>query len=34
MQMDIAYARSTSLLLDLVLIGLTFRALWTGRGAY
>lgn len=32
-QMDIAYARSTSILLDLVLIGLTFRALWTGRGA-
>lgn len=33
-QMDIAYARSTSLLLDLVLTGLTFRVLWTGRGAY
>ena len=31
-QMDIAYARSTSVLLDLVLIALTFRALWTGRG--
>lgn len=33
-QMDIAYARSTSILLDLVLIALTFHALWTGRGAY
>ncbi|MEI4488003.1 WecB/TagA/CpsF family glycosyltransferase [Frigidibacter sp. MR17.14] len=33
-EMDIAHARSASILLDLVVIALTFRALWTGRGAY
>ena len=32
--MDIAYARSRSVLLDLMLIALTFRAVVTGRGAY
>jgi exopolysaccharide biosynthesis WecB/TagA/CpsF family protein len=32
--MDIAYARSRSVLLDLVLIALTFRAVISGRGAY
>lgn len=32
--MDLAYARSTSPLLDLVLIALTFRAVFSGRGAY
>ncbi|AHM05437.1 Undecaprenyl-phosphate galactosephosphotransferase [Roseibacterium elongatum DSM 19469] len=32
--MDLAYARSRSLLLDLILIALTFRAVISGRGAY
>ena len=32
--MDLAYARSRSLLLDLLLIALTFRAVLSGRGAY
>ncbi|SFE00783.1 WecB/TagA/CpsF family glycosyltransferase [Roseivivax sediminis] len=32
--MDLAYARSRSVLLDLVLIALTFRAVIGGRGAY
>ncbi|MFD1341116.1 WecB/TagA/CpsF family glycosyltransferase [Litorisediminicola beolgyonensis] len=32
--MDIAYARSRSTLLDLILIALTFRAVLSGRGAY
>jgi lipopolysaccharide/colanic/teichoic acid biosynthesis glycosyltransferase len=32
--MDLAYARSRSVLLDLVLIALTFRAVISGRGAY
>lgn len=32
--MDLAYARSRSLLLDLVLIAMTFRAVVSGRGAY
>jgi exopolysaccharide biosynthesis WecB/TagA/CpsF family protein len=32
--MDLSYARSRSLLLDLMLIALTFRAVVSGRGAY
>ena len=32
--MDIAYTRSQSILLDLMLVALTFRAVATGRGAY
>ncbi|MGH1466402.1 MAG: WecB/TagA/CpsF family glycosyltransferase [Cognatishimia sp.] len=32
--MDLAYSKSQSLLLDLMLISLTFRAIWSGRGAY
>ena len=32
--MDLAYARSRSLLLDLLLIAMTFRAVLSGRGAY
>jgi lipopolysaccharide/colanic/teichoic acid biosynthesis glycosyltransferase len=32
--MDLSYARSRSMLLDLMLIGLTFRAVVSGRGAY
>ena len=32
--MDLAYARSRSLLLDIVLIAVTFRAVISGRGAY
>jgi lipopolysaccharide/colanic/teichoic acid biosynthesis glycosyltransferase len=32
--MDLAYARSRSVLLDVILIALTFRAVITGRGAY
>jgi lipopolysaccharide/colanic/teichoic acid biosynthesis glycosyltransferase len=32
--MDLAYARSPSLLLDIVLIAMTFRAVVSGRGAY
>lgn len=32
--MDLAYARSRSALLDIVLIALTFRAVLSGRGAY
>jgi exopolysaccharide biosynthesis WecB/TagA/CpsF family protein len=32
--MDVAYARSRSVLLDLILIALTFRAVISGRGAY
>lgn len=32
--MDLAYARSRSLLLDMMLIALTFRAVLSGRGAY
>ncbi|MCT8160094.1 WecB/TagA/CpsF family glycosyltransferase [Pseudoruegeria sp. SHC-113] len=32
--MDVAYVRSQSLLLDLLLIGLTFRTVVSGRGAY
>ena len=32
--MDLAYVRSPSTLLDLMLIGLTFRAVLSGRGAY
>ncbi len=32
--MDLAYTRSRSVLLDLVLIALTFRAVVSGRGAY
>ncbi len=33
-EMDIAYARSKSLPLDLMLLALTFRAVVSGRGAY
>lgn len=33
-EMDIAYIRSRSLMLDSLLIGLTFRTVFTGRGAY
>ncbi|MGH1354814.1 MAG: WecB/TagA/CpsF family glycosyltransferase [Thalassovita sp.] len=32
--MDVAYARSRSVLLDLMLIALTFRVVLSGRGAY
>ena len=32
--MDIAYARSRSILLDLALISMTFQAVFKGRGAY
>lgn len=32
--MDLAYARSRSVVLDILLIGLTFRAVLSGRGAY
>jgi exopolysaccharide biosynthesis WecB/TagA/CpsF family protein len=32
--MDLAYARSRSLLLDMLLIAMTFRAVISGRGAY
>jgi lipopolysaccharide/colanic/teichoic acid biosynthesis glycosyltransferase len=32
--MDIAYARSRSILLDMVLITATFQAVFKGRGAY
>ena len=32
--MDLAYARSQSIVSDIVLIALTFRAVLTGRGAY
>ena len=32
--MDLAYIRSRSLLLDVLLMALTFRAVFTGRGAY
>ncbi len=32
--MDVAYLRSKSLLLDLLLIGMTARAVFAGRGAY
>ncbi|GAA6208192.1 hypothetical protein NBRC116601_14850 [Cognatishimia sp. WU-CL00825] len=32
--MDLAYSKSKSLLLDVLLISLTFRAIWSGRGAY
>lgn len=32
--MDLAYARSRSILLDLVLIAVTFQAVFKGRGAY
>jgi lipopolysaccharide/colanic/teichoic acid biosynthesis glycosyltransferase len=32
--MDLAYARSRTLMLDLILIALTFRAVLSGRGAY
>lgn len=32
--MDLAYARSRTIFSDILLIGLTFRALLTGRGAY
>lgn len=32
--MDLAYARSHSILLDLLLIAMTFRAVISGRGAY
>ena len=32
--MDLAYARSRTLMLDLMLIALTFRAVVSGRGAY
>lgn len=33
-EMDIAYARSKTLALDLMLLALTFRAVFSGRGAY
>ncbi len=33
-EMDLAYASSRSILLDLILIGMTFRAVLTGRGAH
>lgn len=33
-EMDLAYAKSRSVLLDLILIWLTFRAVLSGRGAY
>jgi exopolysaccharide biosynthesis WecB/TagA/CpsF family protein len=33
-EMDISYARSRSILLDMILIGATFRAVATGKGAY
>ncbi len=33
-EMDIAYSRSVSLMLDLMLLALTFRAVLSGRGAY
>lgn len=32
--MDVAYVRSKSVVLDLVLLGMTFQAVTTGRGAY
>lgn len=32
--MDLAYARSSSVLLDMLLIAMTFRAVLSGRGAY
>lgn len=32
-EMDLAYASSRTILLDLILIGMTFRAVLTGRGA-
>jgi len=32
--MDIAYTRSRSILLDLALIAVTFQAVFKGRGAY
>lgn len=33
-EMDLAYAKSKSVLLDMILIWLTFRAVFSGRGAY
>lgn len=33
-EMDLAYARSRSAMLDIMIIGLTLRAVLTGRGAY
>lgn len=33
-EMDLAYGAARSIRLDLILILATFRALWTGRGAY
>lgn len=33
-EMDLTYANSRSILLDLILIGMTFRAVLTGRGAH
>ena len=33
-EMDLAYAKSRNILLDLILIGMTFRAVFTGRGAH
>lgn len=33
-EMDLAYANSRSILLDLILIAMTFRAVLTGRGAH
>ncbi|KIN60379.1 Glycosyl transferase, WecB/TagA/CpsF family [Sulfitobacter noctilucae] len=33
-EMDLAYANSRTLLLDLILIGMTFRAVLSGRGAH
>ncbi|WP_370230406.1 sugar transferase [Cognatishimia sp.] len=33
-EMDLAYARSRSVALDILIIGLTFRAVFSGRGAY
>ena len=33
-EMDLSYVRSRSLILDILLILATFRAVFTGRGAY
>jgi exopolysaccharide biosynthesis WecB/TagA/CpsF family protein len=33
-EVDLAYAKSRNILLDLILIGMTFRAVFTGRGAH
>lgn len=33
-EMDVAYAKTQSTLLDAILIGMTFKAIFSGRGAY